>query len=210
MNDYCEEIRDKIAAAMAGGAEDHEDEEVADHLRTCPDCRAYSDALAEDDRVFDAFARAANGAVSRVETKVMQAIRTEDARRTFQEAARPRWRGKPLFWLAAAAVVVLAIASMILLDTSGNGSVVWADVIARVEDADEYICRRIEKRNGEPPLEMVEYRSAVHGLRQEIYQEGRLQAVQRIVPDEKMLYALKMVKNVAVKNYVVDFKLVDK
>ena len=28
--------------------------------------------------------------------------------------------------------------------------------------------------------------------------------------DDKMRYALKMVKNVAVKNYVVDFKLIDR
>jgi hypothetical protein len=189
MKEDCQDIRDKIAEALADELQDRTSDEVAAHLATCPDCRAYSEDLAKDDRLLDVFASAADETVSRLEVRVLQAIQAGESVKDARETRG--WLRRPVFvFAAAAAAVLLLIVLMTLIDTTGGGSVVWADVIARVEEAQDFICRRIEKRSGEPPMEIIEYRSAAHGLRQDIYQEGSLQAVQYIIPKEKMMYAL--------------------
>jgi hypothetical protein len=174
---------------MVGSGRETDREEVAEHIRRCPECRAYMTALEEDDRLLDSFARSADDAVSRVEDRVMSAFQAGTV--ALRDARRPVWRTRPVLWFAAAAAVVVAVLTLsVILDGSGSGGVVWADVITRIDDAQEYICRRIEKRTGDEDLEIVEYRSAVHGLRQDIYESGVLQAVQYIVPREKRMYAL--------------------
>jgi hypothetical protein len=191
MKDNCQDIRDKIAEALAGDAQDLARDEVATHLAACPDCRAYSEDLAKDDELLDVFAGSADETVSRLEVRVMQAIQAREGVEQAKDTRSRAWHRRPLFGFAmAAAAVLLLIVLLVLMDTTGGGSVVWADVIARVEEAQDFICRRIEKRSGEPPMEIIEYRSAAHGLRQDIYQEGSLQAVQYIIPEEKIMYAL--------------------
>ncbi|MBE0565555.1 MAG: hypothetical protein IH621_06355, partial [Krumholzibacteria bacterium] len=96
----------------------------------------------------------------------------------------------PLRWAAAAAFAAAVLSVVGVFDRGGGPGLVWADVIARVEQADAYICRRIERRTGDKDQEIIEYRSARFGLRQDIYQDGRLQAAQYIVPAERMLYSL--------------------
>jgi hypothetical protein len=210
MNDDCAQIRDKIAAAMAGLEKTSDSEAIAEHLRGCPECRAYRDALADDDRLLDSFVRSAGDAMSRLEDRVMSRVHAGEATASPREVGRPMWRSRPVLWFAAAAAVVIAVlAFSVLLETPGGGGVVWAEVITRIDDAKDFVCRRIEKRTGDEDLEMVEYRSSVHGLRQDIYESGVLQAVQYIVPDEKKMYALIHRDRAYVKSELTDEQVME-
>jgi hypothetical protein len=190
MNDTCHTYRDLLVADSLNELSAAERESLERHLQTCRHCQALAEALREDDRRLDEFVASADPALARIEQRISTELdgpaeaRSDRTSRRGREVAS-RWR-----WLAAAAVLVAVVLGVNVVDPGGGGSVVWAEVISRVEEAQDFICRRIEQKDGEPALEILEYRSAKHGLRQDIRQDGRLQATQYIVPDEHMLYAL--------------------
>jgi hypothetical protein len=192
MSDNCHAFRDLLAAETLHELAATDRESLARHLQDCVECREFQRALQEDDRRLSAFVSATERLLGGLERRINEEI----ARSTPAPARRKRPRrrfatpGRRRLAVAAVVAACVVLGVNILDRDGGGGGVVWADVWPRVEEARSYICRRIEKRSGEPAQEIVEYRSAVYGLRQDIYQEGKLQAVQYIVPADRMLYAL--------------------
>jgi hypothetical protein len=191
MPEKCRDVADLLVASTLHELTDEQHEIVTRHLRACSDCRLDLERLRDDDRRLTALAEASADHLTRLEERVTETLRCESATLVAGRPAHPRPSRRKWLQVAALAASLAGIAIAIELITTGSGgSVVWAEVVAQVEQAQDYICRRIEKRSGEPPQEIVEYRSAIYGLREDIYQRGELQAVQYVVPAEKMLYAL--------------------
>jgi len=185
MSDRCHDIRDLIVAASFHELGPGQQGAVTEHLQECGDCRSFRDLTTADNRALDAFVAATEQRLPALEERILTGLPVTPARPA-------RSRPAPVFlrWAAAAAVLVAAVLGLDQLNRDSGPGLVWADVLARVAGAQDFICRRIEKADGEPALDMVEYRSGKFGMRQEIYRNGRHQASQYIVPDERMLYAL--------------------
>ena len=185
MSNDCRNIRDLLVAESLHDLGPGQAEAVEGHLAQCPDCRNFRDLLAGDDRDLDAFVGAAGNRLEDLRDRIMDDVAAMDPAIGRRAISPVFWR-----WAAAAAVLVAVVLGLDQMSRDQGPGVVWADVIARVAEAQDFICRRIEKTDGEPALDMVEYRSGEFGMRQEIYEEGRHQATQYIIPREKMLYAL--------------------
>jgi hypothetical protein len=190
MSERCRAFQDLLVAETLHMLNAPERESLAQHLRECIHCTTLRSLLIEDDRRLTAFVGSTTPLITELESRIGERVPTERI-----PASHRRWTDRflppPRLRLAAVAVLAAVLTlGVIILDHDQGGSLVWAEVLTRVEEAESYICRRIEKRSGEPVQEIVEYRSAAHGLRQDIYQDGKLQAVQYIIPSERMLYAL--------------------
>ena len=187
----CAEFEEMILAGTPPGASLEDQPALDRHLETCPTCRELRLALIEDDQRLSAFVSATDGVIAGLEDRIMKEVHSLHSPPAAKPSSRAKFFSSGRVRLALAAVLVVCVfLGVDVLDRGQTGGVVWAEVLARVEEAEDFICRRIEKRTGEPDQEIVEYRSAEYGLRQEIFQKGRLAATQFIIPDEKMLYAL--------------------
>lgn len=186
MSMRCEEARQLLLSGGLVGASDDAREGLLGHLEHCPDCRAYGSGLAEDDRRLEALVVAAQPDLERLERSIAARVAAEPGTASRRRPIDAPW----LRWAAAAVVAVCVLLGFNWMRRGTVDGVVWADVIARVEEADSFVCRRLEQADDEPDQEIVEYRSAEYGLRQDIYVGGRLQAEQFVVPSEKRLYAL--------------------
>lgn len=185
MSDACNIYRSLLSAGADAGRAHLTDEALAAHLDACAGCRRAFEQWIGDDTDLDELVAADAAALERIARGV------RDGLRAAPESARPRFRSTPRARLAAAAVVLLCVLlGANLLNRDGGPGVVWADVLAQVEQADSYICRRTEKRTGEPQRDIIEYRAAAHGLRQDIYRGDRLEATQYILPRQKLMLAL--------------------
>lgn len=185
MSEQCRDIRDLLVAASFHDLERGQRRIVDLHVEECEACRTFRDGIITDDRELDAFVAATASRLPALEERIRAGVE-----KTAVGPVRRRIPPPILRWAAAATVVLAVVLGFGLVDRGGGPGLVWADVLARVADAQDFICRRIEKEDGEPALEMVEYRSGRYGLRQEIYRDGRHQASQYIIPGEHMLYAL--------------------
>ena len=192
MGEDCRELRDLLVAHSMPELQDVSaaDRATLDgHLRDCPDCRNLRAALREDEARLTGFVAAREESLARIAAAIDEGISATVPQSP--PAAPPRGLRHPGWRLAlAACLVIVVFLGIDLFTREGGPGVVWADVISQVESANAYICRRVEKRSGEPALEMVEYRSAAFGLRQDIFRKGRLQASQYIDPGAGVLYAL--------------------
>jgi hypothetical protein len=113
----------------------------------------------------------------------------EEAGRVLEGGCAPRrtrsWRG----WvLAAAALVGLAVLG-VLPRGGPAGNVVWADVLQRVQEARDYICRTRSWYNlrDSDDQESVRYVSSEHGIRQDIYVRGELEVREYLLPGQGAL-----------------------
>jgi hypothetical protein len=186
MTDSCEDIRKAIAGIIAGGPAPADPDALERHLGECPDCRRHLQGLLQDDRLLNGFIRSVDERLNLLEEKIMESI--NDGNGMEAESIQPTGdrgesiilRGRFLRFAAAAVVVIGLVVSARLFLWPGGRSVAWANVIRQVEEAQDYICH-IEKRGGdEPELEMVQYNSAEHGLRIDIFRDGRLVAAQHL------------------------------
>ena len=93
---------------------------------------------------------------------------------------------------AAAVVLVGIIASADLLFRRGDTSIVWADVMQQVEDAQDFICRIRQDKSIDADLNMVEYRFSRYGYRVDMYRCGsnKLAASQYLRPGETLMCVL--------------------
>jgi len=188
MSDSCGRFRDLLVAETLGPLADVDQDDLQRHLETCPRCRELRLAHHDDDRSLSAMADGSDPVLARLEERIMSTISQTTP------APAPTWRdhlsSHRLRFAVAAALAACVLLGINIMDRDQISGVVWADVLARVREADSFICRRIEQRKGEPAQEIIEYRSVEFGLRQDIYQDDQLLAVQYIVPSENMGYAL--------------------
>ena len=191
MSERCHRFEEMILGGNRPEFSPKDRDDLDQHLATCPACRELRLAFIEDDQRLSAFVSATDGVISGLEDRIMKDITALNAPHTPRPRSVSRVFASNRVRLALAAILVLCVfLGVDFLDRDRTGGLVWAEVLARVEEAQDFVCRRIETRTGEPDQEIVEYRSAEYGLRQDIYQNDRLQATQFIIPDQKMLYAL--------------------
>lgn len=90
--------------------------------------------------------------------------------------------------LAAAALAALAVIG-ILPRGGPAGNVVWADVIRRVQEARDHICRTRSWYDLRDSVdqESVRYVSSEYGIRQDIYLRGELELREYLLPGEGIL-----------------------
>jgi hypothetical protein len=194
MNDPCRDIQKKIDQILAGQSP-AEVEIVEQHLLDCPDCRQYQQGLLENDSLLTGFVRSVDEKLLRLEGKIMESIESQMA-----ESKSPRielsgrgWTGifqNRMMKLAAAVVVISGIILVVnFIDRTGTDTV-WAEVIKQVEDAQDFICRIDQQNSADPDLEMTHYQSAMHGMRTDIFRDGRLVAATYFKFSENTMYTL--------------------
>ncbi len=190
MPEGCCWIEDLLVAGTLHELSAADRETLAGHLRECADCRQHWQALQEDDRRLSAFVQSTEDALARVESHVMD-------RATLRALARPAVvRGRQLTprwsWVryAAAAGVLAAVALGVSLLSGPHRGVAWAQVLDRVAQARDYICRIEKASSSGPTTEMVQYCSAEFGIRQDMYVDGRLAAVVHVDPDLSRMVTL--------------------
>jgi hypothetical protein len=196
MTDRCSKYREEIAALLAGDLPSADAGAVEQHLGECPDCRRFHQDLLQDDQLLTDFVRSVDDEVMRLEGLVMNTIDTVELADVGAEERG--WWGARLFQsrmmkvAAAAAVVVAVVIGANVLDRSGGSSAVWADMIQQVEDAQDFICRIHQSNTADPrgDIEMIEYRSKKHGLRADIYRDGKLRAAMYMKAKSKLLYTI--------------------
>lgn len=192
MTERCCKYREWLAAASFDELEPRRRAELDAHLAGCPGCRRYGESMDTDHRRLQALAADVDDGMEALAIRIADQL-AQGSEDQVGPATAPSGNLLRRPWLRLALAASVAVAAFLGLDLVGGdqvGGVAWADVMARVEDAQDFICRRIEKRSGEPAQEMVEYRSARFGLRQDIRVNGELQAEQFIIPAEKTLYAV--------------------
>ena len=181
MTERCTHYQDCLANQPLSELSASELAELEKHLNTCPTCAELRDQLDRDDRRLEGFADSFEDQLANLEGRInhrlVSDVKVVDHQTTGTSFLSRTWVRVAL---AASLAVVVFFGKGLVMRHDLEG-VLWAEVIARVENAQDFICRRIEKRVGEPAQEMVEYRSARFGLRQDIYQNGRLMAEQYIV-----------------------------
>ena len=79
MNSDCEMIRNAIADLVTGVLPDAEAEMALAHIRACPACREYAEALHEEDSLLDGFVSTFDADMSRREQQVIGALSRFDA-----------------------------------------------------------------------------------------------------------------------------------
>lgn len=191
MNDRCRGFENLLLADTTEDIGAANRESLRNHLAACQSCRDFSLALAEDDQVLSDFVCATDEVLAGLTKSIMHSVKEQKP--TSSTKIRPVSNffssGRTRIGLAAVFFICLLL-GIDILDREKTGGLVWADVLAQIVEAEDFICRRIEKRTGEPERVIVEYRSAEYGLRQEIYHGRRLQATQFVIPAQKILYAL--------------------
>jgi hypothetical protein len=190
MSERCQPFAEMLVAAQLGLLNETDRSRLAAHLQDCAACRQLENDLADDDRRLHHLAGQARETLPdlalRIENQLIEPEKHEES----SPAETPVWHRPWFRWALAASVALVAFLGLNLTGQNPAGGVVWAEVITRVQDTTSFICRKIEKRTGDPVQEIVEYHSAELGLRQDIYVKGKLQAEQYIVPADQTLYAL--------------------
>ncbi len=120
MEKSCQNTREQIPELLTGSLPGERAAELRDHISACVVCRAYLKALQADDELFGDFAEAMQPSITRLESKVVEALAdarsAEPAGRTLMLRTILKSR---IIQFTAAAVIVAAMA---LLIHRGNGS----------------------------------------------------------------------------------------
>jgi hypothetical protein len=184
MSDRCREIREKLEEMLQSELPAGETEAIDEHLAKCAACREYRDALLEDDMLLTGMTRSMNGRIERMEKRVMESIgtRSETGKATFF-----RRTAKVAMALAAALVLVVG---WNLIFREGPGDVAWAEVIAQVREAQDYICRIDRVATPWDSADIVAYFSEKYGQKKVMYIDGKLAAEVFVRPKEKMIHLL--------------------
>jgi len=110
MNSECYPVRDLIADSVTGALSTEQARHLHEHLRGCPDCRSYAEALRREDRLLGQLVAGVAADMPGREEQLVQVLSHPQSKRTNY---RRGWRRITNRWLArliAAAVVVLAAA----------------------------------------------------------------------------------------------------
>lgn len=121
MQNKCAQIREQISAFLMGGLDADKMIAVQHHIRQCPACARYLEALEADEKLLMAFAEAMEPSVARVEEAVLQSLshgrlhRALGAFSLWRTVAQSRF-AKPA---AAAVVIIVAGIGIVLLTSPG-------------------------------------------------------------------------------------------
>jgi hypothetical protein len=179
MNERCKDMQKKIDEILAGRISG-DLEMIEQHIADCPDCSRYQQGLLENDSLLTGFVASVDEKLFQLEGKIMESIDNQMAENTRQKQAGARgWAG--IFYgrimkFATAAVALAAIIIAVNFIDRTGGDIVWAEVIQRVEDAEDFICRARQQNTSDPDLEMIHYQSSKYGIRTDIFRDGRLVA----------------------------------
>lgn len=161
MKDNCQDFRDRIADLVSGILPEADQRRIEEHVASCPSCRAYLQALRqEDDRLTEHFAGIEEDLVQRQEHafRKMQGVHPNEKRKRiaiWREIMR-----SPFSKLAtAAAVVVVAAVTLVVLDQSATSAYALGDISAAFDQAHvihvegwQYFPRiRVEDGTSRPP-----------------------------------------------------------
>jgi hypothetical protein len=155
----CRRIKDMIAQSVSETLAPEQQLEIEEHTHACPSCRAFTEAVLEDDRRLAGLARSLEPSVGRV---IGGALGTLDGQ------ARPTvgatGEARPSFWdrimtlrlpqYAAAAAVVLAMAWVVFHLVGGpeGAAPALADVMRQIEDARSVTYRQSYDFEGMDPF----------------------------------------------------------
>jgi hypothetical protein len=198
MTASCPKYRDRIVEAVTRRPAAEEATDLDRHLAGCPSCRDYREALLRDDRRLAEFVVALEGRLTDLEGRVIGMITTKEG----SVEAAPWGRASPgsrivgpSRWLRYAASAALAISALLIAWAWLSPALIpvaWADVIARVEGAEGFICewRAVVRSPHEFRLEGVHYESREFGSRDDVYVEGRLILRNYLVPSTREQYGV--------------------
>ncbi len=198
MSDRCTETREKLEEMLHSGLSGDEIARIEKHLAECAGCREYRNALLEDDRLLTGMTRSMNGKIERLEERVMESIEkqykdeTTDNVIDMEKTGRKRGFSGGLaakLALAAAAALVL-IVGWNLIFRGGPGDVAWAQVIAQVREAQDYICRIDRVATPMDSMEMIAWFSEKYGQKKAQYIDGKLAVEIFVRQDEQAIHVL--------------------
>lgn len=186
MREQCSRIEELLIASTLHEISESDRKTMEEHLAECPKCRQYHLVLQEDDRRLSAYVKATEPVIHNLEDRVMKNVKEH----VLKIETRKLWIQRNWIRYAAAAVVILAIGSFFLFDLGGGSGVAWADVIQRIIEAQDYICRMEKRGNFGKDLNMVQYCSGTYGIRQDLYVNDRNVASVYIHPEDRRLVTL--------------------
>ena len=198
MSDRCTRIKEKLEEMLHSGLRGDEIAGIEEHLAGCAGCREYRNALLEDDRLLTGMTRSMDMRIERMEERVMESIEkkyeggtTEDVinmEKTGRKRGFSGGRAAKLV-LAAAAALVLIVGWNVIFK-GGSGDVAWAQVIAQVREAQDYICRIDRVATPWDSMEMVAYFSEKYGQKKVQYIDGKLAAEVFLGSGEQTIHLL--------------------
>ncbi len=206
----CLDFRDHIERRLTAGLAPEEAERLDEHCSRCPECRNYDQNLRGDESLLVGFVQSFHERLSKLESRIVReafaASKEAIPQSTSQqengtEAAAPVSPAQPVqkqtvsWWqqvlqirlmryAAAAAVAGAVLFGLQRLWEPQTGSVAWAQVITRVVEAQDFICRWHMESSilDEGPVEGIRYKSQDEGTRDDQYQQDRLRMRSYWVP----------------------------
>ena len=140
MNSGCDTIRDLIADAVTGTLPAEQAKSLDEHLRGCPDCRNYAEALRQEDRLLGQLVAGVAADMPDRRKQLVQVLSHHQSERTSHPAGWRTIMKSPIAKLAVAAVVVIAGGiGLSLWRTTGSG-IALADVLARLDEIKVFKC----------------------------------------------------------------------
>lgn len=112
MNSDCTSTRDRIADLVTGILPETEAGAVARHVRACPACREYAEALQEEDRLLESLIANFGAEMGRREQRAIEAISRFDTRARSSEIRSVRTQLKNVLTKHAAAAVVVVVVGL--------------------------------------------------------------------------------------------------
>ncbi|MFC1544258.1 zf-HC2 domain-containing protein, partial [Gemmatimonadota bacterium] len=157
MNDRCAEFRERLPLMLSGGLSEQEKAGLVLHLADCAECSDYLERLEADDLLLSLLVSRLEDSVGRVEEGVLALIRKEieparppgaiiESRRDTERSGPPGAiiERLPKRWPRYAAAAAVILGALLIWSPFGRSPLVpvaWAEVIQRVADARNYICR---------------------------------------------------------------------
>lgn len=190
MREQCSRIEELLIASTLHEISESDRQILEEHLANCLDCRQYHRVLQEDDRRLSAYVKATEPVMHNLEDQIVRTVSERIPEREQQITGTGFWAWRGWIRYAAAAAVLVVVATYFLFDLNGTSGVAWANVIDRVMEARGYICR-IEKRgNFGTDIDMVQYCSSTYGIRQDLYVHDHNVAAVFVNPKERRLVTL--------------------
>jgi len=189
MNNRCTSVREKLEEMLHSDLPGNEIAAVEEHLEKCAGCREYRNALLEDDMLMTGMTRSMNGRIERMEERVMESIEKQAEIDRTETGQRSSFGWTARIVVAAAAALVL-IVGWNLIFRGGPGDIAWAQVIAQVREAQDYICHIDRVATPMDSMEMVAWFSEKYGQKQAQYIDGKLAAEIFVRPDEQTIHML--------------------
>jgi anti-sigma factor RsiW len=117
MNNECEKMRDRIADLVTGILPETEAQAVSRHVGKCPSCRAYGQALQEEDRLLSSLIAGFGAEMVRREQEAIDAVRRLETGARNRRISPLRMQLKSALVKHAAAAVVVVVVGLYFVIT---------------------------------------------------------------------------------------------